>query len=84
MVGQDMALKLPLRYGPEALNVKNVAHADTWYYTDENSAVQDLGLDDMGETLVAFIRIGIGRLGYIGDVNAEEDSDSIILGMFGL
>lgn len=58
VVGRDLAPRLPLRYGPKALNVKNVTHADTWYQTDENLAVEDLGLDDMGETLVAFARIG--------------------------
>jgi len=77
-------VKLPSRYGPKAQSVQNVAHADIWYHTDEISAVEDLGLDDMGETPVAFARTGNGRLGYVGDVNGEENSDSIVLAMCGI
>ncbi|KAK3369417.1 hypothetical protein B0T24DRAFT_632538 [Lasiosphaeria ovina] len=84
IMGPDLAVKLPRRYGPKALNVQNVAHGDIWYHTDEISAVKDLGLDDIGETPVAFARIGNGRLGYVGDVNAEEDSGTIILAMCGV
>ncbi|KAK0717701.1 hypothetical protein B0T26DRAFT_645480, partial [Lasiosphaeria miniovina] len=84
-MGPDLAVKLPSWYGPKAVSVQNnVAHGDIWYHADEISAVKDLGLDDMGETPVAFARVGNGRLGYVGDVNAEEDSDTIILAMCGV
>lgn len=84
VVGRDLAIKLPSQYAPKALSVRNVAHADTWYHTDENSVVEDLALSDMGETPVAFAQVGSGRLGYVGDVNAEEGSDAIIIAMCGL
>ncbi len=84
VVGRDLAMKLPLQYAPKPLSARNVAHADAWYHTDENSVVEDLALDNMGETPVAFAHVGSGWLGYVGDVNAEEDSDDIILAMCGL
>jgi len=36
------------------------------------------------ECPVAFAKVGDGWLGYIGDVNAEEESDNVVLGMLGL
>jgi len=39
---------------------------------------------DQAQTPVAFTKIGDGSLGYIGDVNAEEESDNVVLAMCGI
>lgn len=60
-----------------------------WYVTDESSVIQSSvfgppSANIMGETPIASARVGNGKLGYIGDVNAEEDLNAVILAMCGL
>lgn len=45
-----------------------------WYTESETS----------DEATVVFAKVGLGRLGYIGDVNGEESSDTVVLAMCGL
>jgi hypothetical protein len=40
--------------------------------------------DSTGETAVAFERVGEGYLGWIGDVNAEEELDAVYMALLGL
>ena len=66
--------------------VKNVASADAWYRPDESSIVESAvfpptSANIAGETAVALANIGRGKLGYVGDVNAEKGSDAVILAM---
>lgn len=90
VVGNDLATQLLPQYSQKALFVKNVAPADAWYYTDdESSDVESLAFPPTsanitGEAAVALATIGRGKLGYLGDVNAEEGSDAVILAMCGL
>ncbi|KAK4118040.1 hypothetical protein N657DRAFT_443257 [Parathielavia appendiculata] len=89
VVANDLATKLPPQYSQKALFVKNVAPANAWYHTDESSVVESrvfapTSANIMGETAVAFASVGHGKLGYVGDVNAEEGSDVVILAMCGL
>ncbi|KAI1751922.1 hypothetical protein F4782DRAFT_172809 [Xylaria castorea] len=88
-VGHSLATTLPPRYSQKALFVNNVAHVDAWYRTDENSVVESMvfaptSTNTVGEAPVALTHVGDGKLGYLGDVNAEKDSDAVILAMCGL
>ncbi|KAJ5601156.1 hypothetical protein N7510_010690 [Penicillium lagena] len=88
-VGVANATKLPLQYSQKALFVKNVVPSDMWYKTDEDSLVESrvfapTSVYSNEETAVALAKVGIGKLGYVGDVNAEEGSDAVILAMCGL
>jgi len=84
----DLAATLPPKYSLKALFVKNVASSDAWYRPDEDSVVESrvfapTSVNNVGESPVVLARVGDGRLGYVGDVNAEEGSDSAILAMCG-
>ena len=88
-VGHDLAAYLPSKYSQKALFVKNVAPTDAWYRTDEDSVVESrvfvpASANVAGETPVAIARVEKGRLGYIGDVNAEQGSNAVILVLCGL
>ena len=56
--------------------MKNVAREDVWYRTDENSVVESrvfpsISVHTEGEIAVALASVGMGKLGYVGDVNTE-------------
>jgi hypothetical protein len=83
------AQKLPQRYSQKAVFVNNVAPEDMWYKTDDNSEVQSMVFPSTsekvaGETAVALAKVGEGKLGYVGDVNAEDGSNAVVLAMCGL
>lgn len=85
-VGDMLATQLPKSYSQKALFVNNVVSSDAWYTTDEDSVVESrvfgpTPVNTPGETPVAMARVGEGRLGYVGDVNAEEETDAVILAM---
>jgi len=88
-VGADVAEKLPSSYSQKAVFVRNVAPADTWYKPTEDSVVESVIFYSSSsgippETAVALAEVGAGKLGYVGDVNAEEGSNAVILAMCGL
>jgi ribonuclease HI len=66
--------RLPAAYSQKALFMKNVAPSAAWYTSDENST----------EAAVAFAKVGAGRLGYVGDVNGEEETETVVMAMCGL
>jgi len=73
-------------YSQKALNLANVAYDDAVYlptddWEDESSVS---GPTDRIETPVAFAKVGEGKVGYVGDVNNEEGTTPVILGMCGL
>ena len=80
---------LPSSYSQKAVFLKNVDPDTAWYVATDRSVPESLipmpgrGIDLL-ETSVAFVRIGNGSLGYVGDVNAEEGTDAVVLAMFGL
>ncbi|KAK3185996.1 hypothetical protein K4F52_005220 [Lecanicillium sp. MT-2017a] len=89
LVGAAASDKLPREYSQKAVFIKNVAPGDMWYKTNDNSVVQSLvfaptSAHNPDETAVALARVGEGALGYIGDVNAEEESHVVVLVMCGL
>ncbi|OAQ27445.1 hypothetical protein K457DRAFT_139688 [Linnemannia elongata AG-77] len=80
--------KLPQRYSQKAVFVNNVVPENMWYKTDDNSVVQSAvfpptSANRTGETAVAMATVGRGKLGYVGDVNAEDESNAVILAMCG-
>lgn len=76
-VGTALAAKLPPSYRHKAVSVKNFAPAEAWYQPHEDEGVT-------GESTVLLARVGSGKLGHVGDVNAEKGSDAAILAMCGL
>ncbi|OAQ61318.1 triacylglycerol lipase [Purpureocillium lilacinum] len=89
VVSVDKVEKLPQKYSQKALFVNNVAQRDMWYRTDDDSVVQSSVLPPIdghvaGETAVAMSKVGKGKLGYVGDVNAEDGSNAVVLAMCGL
>ncbi|KAM0271149.1 hypothetical protein ACHAQH_009168 [Verticillium albo-atrum] len=77
------------QYSQKAVFVGNVASSDSWYETTDDSVVESRvfpleSVKKAGETAVAFATVGMGKLGYVGDVNAETGSDAVVLAMCGL
>jgi hypothetical protein len=74
VVGDRWASRLPSAYSQKALFVANVERSAMWYAEKENS----------NEAAVVFANVGEGKLGYVGDVNGEEESEAVVLAMCGL
>lgn len=88
-VGRSVASKLPSEYSQKALAVKNVAPGDVWYGTTAGSVVESMvfsptSAHNPSESPSVLAKVGNGKLGYVGDVNAEEGSNLVILAMCGL
>lgn len=73
-VGTHLSSQLPKSYSQKANYVGGVEKSAAWYTAASSS----------DETAVAFVKVGYGRLGYIGDVNGEEESTPVVLAMCGL
>ncbi|KAL5912924.1 hypothetical protein ACKVWE_008520 [Pyricularia oryzae] len=73
-VPDDIAGRLSSAHTQKALFLGNVNEADAWYGRGENHP----------EAAVAFTKVGNGKLGYVGDVNGEDVSDTVIMAMCGL
>jgi hypothetical protein len=75
-------------YSMKAVHLKGVKAEDILYASTEDSRVESHVFApspvDPSHVPVAYTRIGDGFLGYIGDVNAEEGSTSVILAMLRL
>lgn len=86
-MGRALAARLPASYSQKALTLKNVRRTHAWYRPGEGAVVESLVLPPVtvnpDETAVACARVGRGKLGYMGDVNAEKESDDVILAMIG-
>ncbi len=85
-IDEEIARELLPRYSQKALQLKNVRPEDMWYKTTEVSVIESAvfapdSAHDPGLTAVALAKVGKGRLGYVGDVNAEQGSDAVILAM---
>jgi ribonuclease HI len=74
VVGDDLVSRLPSAYSVKAVFVENVARSAAWYSSSETS----------NEAAVVFAEVGLGKLGYIGDVNGEKTSEVVVLAMCGL
>ena len=75
-------------YSMKAVHLKGVNAEDVLYAPTEDSRVQSHVFApspvDLSQVPVAYTRIGDGFLGYIGDVNAEDESTNVILAMLRL
>jgi ribonuclease HI len=74
IVGQDLAVRLPSSYSTKAQFAAGVVNSATWYTSKE-------GWESRNQAAVAFINVGQGKLGYIGDVNGENESTVVVLAM---
>jgi hypothetical protein len=76
---------LPTSYSMKAVHLEGVKAEDVLYAPTEDSRVQSFVFPpskvDLSGVPVAYTRIGGGFLGYVGDVNAEKESTSVILAM---
>ncbi|KAI1810579.1 triacylglycerol lipase [Poronia punctata] len=87
--GDEIAARLPHQYCVQGLSLSNVAPEDAWYVADGNSGARAavLGPNSVvvqGDAVVTMANIGVGKLGYTGDVNREETTNLVILAMCGL
>lgn len=80
--------RLEAGYSQKANFLKNVAKEAAVYLPNEHSRTQSMVFAnesvDVNLTPIAFVKVGKGWLGYIGDVNAEEGSDQVVMAMCGL
>ena len=89
VVKGGMASKLPSDYNQKALAVKNVAPGDMWYRTTPDSVTESrvfppTSVHNLYESPTTLAKVGNGKLGYVGDVNAGEESNLVILAMCGI
>jgi hypothetical protein len=80
---------LPSEYSQKAVFLKNVVPDAARYLPSESSVLESLifavdPIKNQDQTLVAFIAVGAGWLGYVEDVNSEKESDAVIMAMCGL
>jgi hypothetical protein len=80
--------EIPRSYSQKAVSLKSVADEDKVYIPTPESSLESLVFPpvsiELGETPVAYTKVGEGFLGYVGDVNSEEGSTSVILAMLNL
>lgn len=80
---------LPASYSMKAVHLKSINSTDAIYVPTPHSRVQSLvfaptKVTNLEEAPVVYTKIGSGYLGYVGDVNAEEETTSVVLGMLRL
>jgi hypothetical protein len=80
---------LPSSYSQKAVFLASVYVNDAWYLPTDSSKTESLvfhseRVQDLQQTPIALTNLGKGKLGYVGDVNGEEDSDAVVLAMCGL
>ena len=88
-VPEGLRQRVPASYSQEALFLQNVDRAVAWYTRTEDSRAEPAVFApektrDVTESPVAFARVGHGNLGFVGDVNVEEEGGEVISAMCGL
>jgi len=80
----DLAEELEIK----AVRIKGANPMDFVYTTTPDSRVEELGKAEVAhkpdEAAVVFTSIGSGHMGYIGDVEAENETTDIVMAMLGL
>jgi hypothetical protein len=76
-------------YSQKALHVKNVEHGDAVYLPSSESHTESAvfpprAVSDRTQAPAAFARVGAGKVGYVGDVNNESDTTTVVVRMCGL
>ncbi|KAF2159111.1 hypothetical protein M409DRAFT_71238 [Zasmidium cellare ATCC 36951] len=77
------------RYSQKAVQLKKVPRSDAVYLPDASSYTQSMvfpaaPIADLTLTPAAFGASGQGKVGYLGDVNAEAATTHVVLAMCGL
>ena len=80
---------LAASYSQKALHLANVTYDDAVYLPGDESVVESnvfgpRRVTDRTEPPAAFAKVGEGKVGYVGDVNNEDETTPMILGMCGL
>ena len=80
---------LAASYSQKALHLANVTYDDAVYLPGDESVIESnvfgpRRVTDRTETPAAFTKVGEGKIGYVGDVNNEDETTPMILGMCGL
>ncbi|KAK1671759.1 hypothetical protein BDP55DRAFT_635615 [Colletotrichum godetiae] len=83
------AERLPTRYSQKALFLKGVHPTAVLYGPNETSVTQSHVFSaeevaDLTQAAISFAQVGDGKMGYVGDVNTEEETGDVILAMCGL
>jgi hypothetical protein len=76
-------------YSQKALHVKHVARDDAIYLPSESSRIQSAvfppdKIEDLTESPAVFGTVGRGKVGYLGDVNGEVETDPVVVAMCGI
>ncbi|CZT25083.1 uncharacterized protein RCC_10812 [Ramularia collo-cygni] len=77
------------RFSQKALNLANVSGNDALYLPSASSRIQSMVfapelIEDLTQTPAAFGSCGEGKVGYIGDVNWEDETTGVLMAMCGL
>jgi hypothetical protein len=80
---------LAASYSQNALHLANVTYDDAVYLPGDDSVVESnvfepRRVSDRTETPAAFTKVGDGKVGYVSDVNNEDEATPMVLGMCGL
>jgi hypothetical protein len=71
-----------MSYSMKVVHVQGAKPEDAVYTPTEDSRTASLVFaPSLSETPVTYTRVGSGFLGYIGDVNAEEETTGVSLAM---
>ena len=81
--------KIAASYSMKAVHLKNIAKEDLVYLTTEGSVLESMvfwpaKVDLVGEGPVVFAQYHHGKLGWVGDVNNERETGSLVFAMLGL
>jgi hypothetical protein len=81
--------ELATRYSQKALHLANVPFGDAVYLACDGSAIESNAngpgrVSNRAHTPAAFAKVGEGRVGYVGDVNNEDETTPLVLWMCGL
>lgn len=74
------------RYSQKAVHLQKVSKQDAIYLPSMTSHIQSMvfppsPIEDLTQTPAALTSCGRGRVGYLGDVNGEEETDNVVLAM---
>lgn len=87
ILGHQRAIELEREYSMKAVHLKNTLVGSRVYVPHEQSRTQSRVFAptavDQGQTPAAFSKHGSGWIGYIGDVNNEEGSRSLVMALLG-
>lgn len=80
---------LTASYSMKAVHLKNVPSTDAVYVSTEDSHLESHvfpahQITDHSDVPVVYSKVGLGHVGYVGDVNAEKSSTTAILAMLKL